>query len=80
MQDLPKASDWSWDLPQNIALCSMPDASVAYEECVSEAEGSLQQLFPDLQSMFPDNGSAGDDDSDDEAIEALSEALDGLGN
>lgn len=40
----------------------------------------LQRLFPDLQEgLFPGGGNAGDDESDEEAIEALSEALGDLG-
>ena len=65
----------SWQLPQNVALCRMPSASVAYEDCVLEAEGLLKQLCPDLEVLFAGKASALDDESDDEAIEALSEAL-----
>ena len=66
-------------LPSNVALCSLPSASVAYEDCVMEAELKLQQLFPEVEHLFDREGAAGDDDSDDEAIEALTEALDKLG-
>ena len=71
--------DCKWDLPHNVALCKMPSPSVAYEDCVQEAEYLLQRLCPDLESLFASKGSALNDDSDDEAIEALSEALDTLG-
>ena len=67
-----------WDLPHNVALCKMPSPSVAYEDCVQEAEDLLQRLCPDLESLLASKGPALDDDSDDEAIEALSEALDTL--
>ena len=66
-----------WSLPRNVALCKLPDASVSYEDCVREAESRLQKLFPDVHHLFTDR-SAVDDDSDDEAILALSEALEGL--
>jgi len=68
-----------WELPHNVALCKMPSPSVAYEDCVQDAENLLQRLCPDLESLFASKGSGLDDDSDDEAIEALSEALDTLG-
>ena len=74
-QALHEDSGSSWTLPRNVALCSMPSPSVAYEDCVSEAEGLLKQLCPELEVLFADKGSALDDESDDEAIEALSEAL-----
>ena len=71
--------DAGFALPSNVALCSLPSASVAYEDCVMEAELKLQQLFPGLEHLFDREGAAGDDDSDDEAIEALTEALGELG-
>ena len=70
----------SWRLPKNVALCSMPSPSIAYEDCVLEAESLMQQLFPGLEGLFAGKGPVLDDDSDDEAIEALSEALGKLGD
>ena len=75
MQAVQDASDCGWELPHNVALCKMPSPSVAYEDCVQGAENLLQRLCPDLVGLFASKGSALDDDSDDEAIEALSEAL-----
>ena len=77
VQALQEHLSGCWSLPQNVALCKLPDASAAYEECVREAEKRLQQLFPDVHHLFTER-SAVDDDSDDEAILALSEALEGL--
>ena len=74
-QALQEEISSSWELPQNVALCRMPSASVAYEDCVLEAEGLLKQLCPDLEALFAGRASVLDDESDDEAIEALSEAL-----
>lgn len=41
----------------------------------------LQRLFPDIQGggLFPGGSRANDDESDEEAVEALSEVLDKLG-
>ena len=69
----------SWELPQNVALCGMPSPSVAYEDAVLEAEGLLEQLFPGLDALFSCNAPAMDDESDEEAIEGMSEALDKAG-
>lgn len=74
-QALHEDSGSSWTLPQNVALCGMPSPSVAYEDSVLEAEGLLKQLCPDLEALFAGKACALDDESDDEAIEALSEAL-----
>ena len=77
VQALQEHLSGCWSLPQNVALCKLPDASVAYEDCIREAENRLQRLFPDVHHLFRER-SAVDDDSDDEAILALSEALEGL--
>ena len=77
VQALQERLSGCWSLPRNVALCKLPDASVAYEDCVREAETRLQQLFPDVHHLFTERSAAGDD-SDDEAILALSEALEGL--
>ncbi|EIE25039.1 FAD/NAD(P)-binding domain-containing protein [Coccomyxa subellipsoidea C-169] len=67
-------------LPANIALCDPPDATIGYEAVIQGAQALLQRLFPDLQGgLFPGGGDAGDDESDEEAIQALSEALGDLG-
>lgn len=43
-------------------------------------QARLQRLFPDLgEGLFPEGGKAGGDESDEEAIEALTEVLDKLG-
>ena len=78
-QALQDHLDAGFALPSNVALCSLPSASVAYEDCVMEAELKLQQIFPGMEHLFDRKGPAADDDSDDEAIEALTEALDKLG-
>ncbi len=78
-QALPDHLAAGFALPSNVALCSLPSASVACEDCIMEAELKLQQLFPELGCLFDRKGAAADDDSDDEAIEALTEALDNLG-
>ena len=77
-QALQQDSQSSWELPQNVALCGMPSPSVAYEDAVLQAEGLLQQLFPDLDTLFSDKGPALDDESDNEAIDSMSEALGGV--
>ena len=78
-QALPEDSQSSWDLPHNVALCSMPSPSVAQEDAVLEAEILLNQLFPDLEGLFTGQAPAMDDTSDDDANEAMSEALGAAG-
>ncbi|CAL8462001.1 g1532 [Coccomyxa elongata] len=67
--------------PANVAVCDPPDASIGYEAALQGAQALLQRLFPDVQGegLFPGGSRANDDESDEEAIEALSEVLDKLG-
>ncbi len=78
-QALQEDSQSSWELPRNVALCGMPSPSVAYEDTVQEAEGLLEQLFPDLDVLFAGQAPAMDDESDHDANEAMSEALGAAG-
>ena len=60
VQALQERLSGCWSLPRNVALCKLPDASVAYEDCVREAETRLQQLFPDVHHLFTERSAAGD--------------------
>jgi len=68
--------------------CTGTDADDGWQEswlisancvCLADQAG-LQRLFPGLgEGLFPGRGNAGGDESDEEAIEALTEVLDKLG-
>ncbi|BDA41276.1 Rab proteins geranylgeranyltransferase component A 2 [Coccomyxa sp. Obi] len=67
--------------PANVAVCDPPDASIGYEAALQGAQALLQRLYPDMQGegLFPGGPRADDDESDEEAVQALSEVLDKLG-
>ena len=76
------ASGLAQGLPGNVALCAQPDACLGYEGTLHAAGELLGRLFPELaptgssSRLFGGAGGGLDgDESDEEAIEALSEAL-----
>lgn len=74
-------------VPGNVALCPLPDGGVEYSRVIRSSEELYGSLFPGEPPMFaaPPSTSAAaaaaanGDDSDEEAIEALGEALQAAG-
>lgn len=75
-------------LPANVAVCGPPDGHIGCAAAVADAERLFMRLFPELPGLVAALGSSagagmnpnpGGEDSDDEALDALSSALRGLG-
>ena len=70
-------------MPDNVALCAQPDSCIGYEDTLHGAVSLLARLSPDLaptgglggRVFGRDRAGHDGDESDEEAIEALSEAL-----
>ena len=63
--------------PSNVAFCELPDCHLSVDRAVTAAEATLQKLYPG-SNMLHAPASAGDEQSDEEALEALSAALQDL--
>lgn len=63
--------------PSNVACCEPPDCHLSVDRAVTAAEASLQKLYPE-SNMLHGPASAEDEQSDEEALEALNYALQDL--
>ena len=66
-------------LPQNVVICPPPDALPVADEAVTQAAALVQCLFPAQTALFDKNQGDGNSDvSDDEAVQAMQAAVDGI--
>ncbi|KAL0034245.1 hypothetical protein WJX77_005229 [Trebouxia sp. C0004] len=79
-QQCQQENDDGQALPSNVACCFPPDGSIDVDSAVRHAKQAFGKLFPDSVSAF-DTHAAGNDDneSDDEALDALGDVLQSLG-
>ena len=60
--------------PSNFACCELPDCHLSVDRAVTAAEAALQKLYPG-SNMLHAPASAEGEQSDEEALEALTSAL-----
>ena len=65
------------DASNNAVCCELPDCHLSVDRAVTAAEAYLQELYPGT-NMLHAPASADDEQSDEEALEALSSALEHL--
>ena len=66
-------------LPQNVVICPPPDALPVADEAVTQAAALVQCLFPAQTALFDKKEGDGNSDvSDDEAMQAMQAAVDGI--
>ena len=63
--------------PSNVVCCELPDCHLSVDRAVTAAEACLQKLYPGT-NMLHGPASAEDEQSDEEALEALKSALEDL--
>ena len=80
-QQCQQKNDDDQALPSNVACCLPPDGSIDVDSAIRHAKQAFGKLFPDAVSAF-DTPAAGndDDESDDEALDALGDVLQNLGS
>ncbi len=80
-QQCQQENDDDQALPSNVACCLPPDGSIDVDSAIRHAKQAFGKLFPDAVSAF-DTPAAGndDDESDDEALDALGHVLQSLGS
>ena len=73
-QHLPDQADF--DLPGNLAMCSPPDAQISFDAALTAVDALIERLYgPEASSSWDSQQGLQDDESDEEAVEALSHAL-----
>ncbi len=80
-QQCQQENDDDQALPSNVACCLPPDGSIDVDSAVRHAKQAFGKLFPDAVSAFDIPAAGNDDDeSDDEALDALGDVLQKLGS
>lgn len=73
-QPVPLQDDFK--LPANIGLCGSPDAQISFDGAISDVDSIIDRLYgAGTASAWAGKHQMQDDESDDEAVEALSHAL-----
>ena len=73
-QRLPDPADF--DLPCNVAMCSPPDAQISFDAALTGVDALIERLYgAGVSSSWDSQQGLQDDESDEEAVEALSHAL-----
>ena len=66
----------NFNLPQNVALCGCPDAQISFDAAIRDVDSIIDRLYGAGSVIaWASNQQLQDDESDDEAVEALSHAL-----
>ncbi|DBA93573.1 TPA: hypothetical protein ACH3X3_013652 [Trebouxia sp. C0006] len=80
-QQCQQENDDDQALPSNVACCLPPDGSIDVDSAIRHAKQAFGKLFPDAVSAFGTPAAGNDDDeSDDEALDALGDVLQSLGS
>lgn len=65
-----------YELPENVAMCSPPDAQITFDAALLEVDGLIDRLYGSgAAASWDSKRGLQDDESDEEAVEALSHAL-----
>lgn len=80
-QQCQQENDDDQALPSNVACCLPPDGSIDVDSAMRHAKQAFGKLFPHAMSAFDTPATGNDDDeSDDEALDALGDVLQSLGS
>ena len=78
-QQCQQECDQTHQMPPNTVCCLPPDASLDVDSAFKHAKAAFAKLYPDAAGAFePLAASNDDDESDDEALDALGDVLQGL--
>ena len=65
-----------FELPANVAMCNPPDAQITFDAALTEVDGLINCLYGSgAAASWDSKRGVQDDESDEEAVEALSHAL-----
>lgn len=75
-QQCQRECDSSRTIPSNIACCLPPDESLDVDNAFIQAKNAFRRLYPEDTAAFQPTATCNDDeDSDDEALDALDDVL-----
>ena len=73
-QPVPSQNDF--EMPENVGFCGTPDAQISFDAAIKVVDSIVDRLYgAGTASRWADTHQQQDDESDDEAVEALSHAL-----